>query len=88
MGSERILDKLLSVFDLTICNAIGLPESVSTRVMFLYDREGGHKKFLVTNNGMPKDLIDQVTSWLEKNVNVHNITSILKNNKLDADALQ
>jgi len=88
MGSERILDKLLSVFDLTICNAIGLPESVSTRVMFLYDREGDHKKFIVTNNGMPKDLIDQVTSWLEKNVNVHNITSILKKNKLDADALQ
>jgi hypothetical protein len=88
MGSERILDKLLSVFDLTICKAIGLPESVSTRVMFLYDREGGHKKFLVTNNGMPKDLIDQVTSWLEKNVNVHYITSILKKNKLDADALQ
>jgi len=88
MGSERILDKLLSVFDLTICKALGLPESVSTRVMFLYDREGGHKKLIVTNNGMPEDLIYQVTSWLEKNVNVHNITSILKKNKLDADALQ
>jgi hypothetical protein len=40
MGSKRFLDKLLSVFDLTICKALGLPESVSTRVMFLYDRVG------------------------------------------------
>jgi hypothetical protein len=87
MGSERFLDKLLSVFDLTICKAIELPESVSTRVIFLYDREGDHKKFLVTNNGLPKDLIERVTSWLEKNVDVHNINSILKKNKLDADAL-
>ena len=88
MGSERILDKFLSVFDLTICKAIGLPESVSTRVIFLYDREGDNKKFIVTNSGMAKDLIDQVTSWLEKKFNVQNITSILKRNKLDADALQ
>jgi hypothetical protein len=87
MGSERFLDRLLSVFDLTICNALGLPESVSTRVMFLYDREGGHKKFLVSNNGLPKDLVDQVTSWLEKNIDVHNISSILKENKIDADDL-
>ena len=87
MGSERFLDKLLSVFDLTICKAIELPESVSTRVIFLYDRQGDHKKFIVTNNGMPKDLIEQVTSWLEKNVDVHNINFILKKNKLDADAL-
>jgi hypothetical protein len=86
MGSERFLDKLLSVFDLTICDALGLPESVSTRVMFLYDRGGGHKEFLVSNNGLPKDLVDQVTSWLEKNIDVHNIT-ILKENKLDADNL-
>jgi hypothetical protein len=86
MGSERFLDQLLSVFDLTICKALGLPESVSTRVMFLYDRKGGHKKFLVSNNGLPKDLVDQVTSWLEKNIDVHNIT-ILKENKLDADNL-
>jgi hypothetical protein len=87
MGSERFLDKLLSVFDLTICKALELPESVSTRVMFLYDREGGHKEFLVSNNGLPKDLVDQVTSWLEKNIDAHNITSILKANKLDADDL-
>ena len=88
MGSERCVDKLLSVFDLTICKTLKLPESVSTRVIFLYDREQGHKKFIVKNNGLPKDLIDQVTSWLEKNVDVHNITSILKKNKLEADTLQ
>ena len=88
MGSERYVEKLLSVFDLTICKALSLTESVSTRVMFLYDREGGHKRFIVANNGLPKDLNDQVTLWLEKNVGVHNISFILKKNKLEADNLQ
>ena len=88
MGSERYVEKLLSVFDLTICKALKFPESVSTRVMFLYDREGGHKRFIVANHGMPKDLNNQVTLWLEKNVGVHNISFILKKNKLEADNLQ
>ncbi len=77
MGSERFLDQLLSVFDLTICKALELPESVSTRVMFQYEGEGGHKEVLVSNNGLPKDLVDQVTSWLEKNMDIPNITLIL-----------
>ena len=49
---------------------------------------GGHKRFIVANHGMPKDLNNQVTLWIEKNVGVHNITSIMKNNKLEADNLQ
>ena len=77
MGSERFLDQLLSVFDLTICKALEVPESESTRVMFRYEGEGGHKEVLVSNNGLPKDLVDQVTTWLEKNMDVPNITLIL-----------
>ncbi len=77
MGSERFLDQLLSVFDLTICKALELSESVSTRVMFRYESEGGHKEVLVSNNGLPKDLVDQVTLWLEKNMDIPNITLIL-----------
>ncbi len=77
MGSERFLDQLLSVFDLTICKALDLPESESTRVMFRCEGEGGHKEVLVSNSGLPKDLVDQVTSWLEKNMDIPNITLIL-----------
>ena len=88
MGSERLVDDLLSVFDLTICEALGLPESVSTRVMFLYNKERGLKKFLILNNEMPKDLVDKLSTWLEKNIDVHYIASSLKSNELDADDLQ
>jgi hypothetical protein len=90
MGNERFLDKLLSVFDLTICKASELPESESTRVMFRYDSEEGQEEFLVSNNGLPKDLVDQVTSWLEKNMDIHNITLILtpkREHKLNVDNL-
>lgn len=77
MHRERFLDQLLSVFDLTICKTPELPANASTRVMFQYDQDGVYQKFLVANNGLPKDLVDQVTSWLEKKTDLRNCTLIL-----------
>lgn len=77
MQKERFLDQLLSVFDLTICKASNLPESVTNQVIFKYNQDGDTQKFIVSNNGLPKDLGDQVTSWLEKNMDLRNYTLIL-----------
>ena len=45
MAKQRYVDKLLAVFDLNACQALGLPDGVSMQVMFLYDRETDVKEF-------------------------------------------
>ena len=85
MGSKRHVNKLLSVFDLKIWEALGLPENVSCRVMFIYDKKQNLKKFNVLKNGMPKEIHRKLTLWLEQNIRVDDVAFGLKSNELNAD---
>ena len=87
MASKRHYDSLSSVFDLTIREALGLPESVSIRIMLTYDRERNERKFVILNAEIPKDMQDRLISWLEENVETDHIAYGLKSNELDADRL-
>ena len=87
MVSKRHYDSLSSVFDLTIREALGLPESVSIRIMLTYDRERNERKFVILNAEIPKDMQDRLISWLEENVETDHIAYGLKSNELDADRL-
>jgi hypothetical protein len=85
MASKRHYDSLSSVFDLTIREALGLPESVSIRVMLKYDRARNERKFVILNAEIPKEMQDRLISWLEENVETDHIAYGLKSNELDAD---
>jgi hypothetical protein len=85
MGSKRHVNKLLSVFDLTIWEALGLSENVSCRVMFIYDKKQKLKRFNVLKNGMPKEIHRKLTLWLEQNISVDDVAFGLKSNELNAD---
>ena len=87
MENRRYYDSLFSVFDLTIREALDLPNSVSIRVMFMYEREENERKFVILNTEIQKDMHDRLSLWLEENIDVDDIAYGLKSNQLDADNL-
>lgn len=87
MSKIRHVDKLLSVFDLTICEALSLTETISIRVMFIYDRVEKVRKFVILNDEIRKQTSDKVTLWLEENVDAYHVAYGLESNQLDADNL-
>ena len=86
MVNKRHYDSLSSVFDLNIHEALGLPESVSIRVMLTYDRERNERKFVILNAEIPKEMQDRLISWLEENVETDDVAYGLRSNILDADS--
>ena len=87
MSKRRHVDKLLSVFDLTICEALSLTETISIRVMFIYDREEKVRKFVILNDKIRKQISDKITLWLEENVDAYHVAHGLESNQLDGDNL-
>ena len=88
MERERSVDKLLSVFDLTIGRAQGLAESLKTRVIFEYDRKSNKKgEFRLLDHDISDALSQQIRAWLEENVDLYDMVSGLRSNEMDADLL-
>lgn len=85
MAKQRYVDKLLAVFDLNTCQAFGVPEGVSTQVMFLYDRETDVKEFSLLDSEMTKDMNRRITSWLNDNIGVDEVVHYLSTKQLSAD---
>ena len=88
MGTRRNVDNLVSVFDLTVGKALDLRESVSRRVIFIYDRKRNVKRFIIIGNEIPDDLERKLTSWLGENIQVDDIAFGLRGNRLDADSFK
>jgi hypothetical protein len=78
MAKERHVDKLMSVFSIMIGKDLGLPENVSTQVVFVYNRKENVRKFNLIDKEMNEDMTRRITSWLEKNVDVHDVIHGLK----------
>jgi hypothetical protein len=78
MPEERYVDKLMSVFSFTAGKHLGLPENVSTQVMFVYNRKTNTKKFNLIDEEMSEDVNRKITAWLEKNVDVQDVLHGLK----------
>ena len=85
MEENRDVDRMLAVFDLTMCKALNLQEDLSTRVMLVYDRERNVKEYTLLGNRLPEGVAHKVTRWLEENVGVHDIAYCLVANRLNAD---
>jgi hypothetical protein len=84
MAKQRYVDKLMAVFDLNTRQASGLPECVSTQVMFLYDRETDVKEFSLLDSEMTKDMNSRITSWLNENIGVDEVVHYLSTKQLGA----
>jgi len=78
MAKERHVDKLMSVFSIMIGKDLGLPENVSTQVVFVYNRKANVKEFNLIDKEMNEDMTRRITSWLEKNVDVQDVIHGLK----------
>ena len=85
MEREREVVNLLSIFNLTICKALGLPESVSARVMLLYDKRENAREFRVLSNGLSKDVSSKIKLWLEDNIDINDVNCSINENEIDAD---
>lgn len=82
---HRHVEKLLSVFHLTIRHSLRLPREVRTGVLFLYDGQDGSKDFRLLDPGIGPEMRRRITAWLHEHVGPQDFSERLRLNRLDAD---
>ena len=87
MTTERMVDRLDSVFDLRIHKALNLSESVSTRVMLTYSKRENRKQFKVLSSKTPEEMKRKITSWLDTHIDVDDLVCHLGSKEIDMDTL-
>ena len=87
MTTERIVDRLDSVFDLRIHKALNLSESVSTRVMLTYSKTENRTKFMVLSAKTTEEMKRKITSWLDTHIEVDDLAGRLGSKEIDMDTL-
>jgi hypothetical protein len=87
MTTERIVDRLDSVFDLRIHKALNLSESVSTRVMLTYSKAENRTKYKVLSAKTPEEMKRIITSWLDTHIDVNDLIRHLGSKEIDMDTL-
>ena len=65
MGTPRVVDVLLSIFDMHITEGANRRELASTRVLFTFDRKMGAKEFTLLNADIPSDVHGRIKEWLD-----------------------
>ena len=85
MTTERIVDRLDSVFDLRIHRALNLSESVSTRVMLTYSKTENRTKFMVLSAKTTEEMKRKITSWLDTHIEVDDLAGRLGSKEIDMD---
>jgi len=87
MASERMVNRLDSVFDLRIRKALNLSESVSTRVMFTYSRPDNRKTFKVLSTQITEEMKRKITKWLDDHIHVDDLMCRPGSEEIDMDTL-
>jgi hypothetical protein len=87
MTTERIAERLDSVFDLRIHKALNLSESVSTRVMLTYSKTENRKNFKVISSKTTEEIKRKIASWLDAHVDVDDLAGRLGSKEIDMDTL-
>jgi hypothetical protein len=87
MTTERIVDRLDSVFDLRIHKALNLSESVSTRVMLTYSKKEKRTTFKVLSAKTTEEMKRRITSWLDNYIEIDDLVCRLGSNEIDMDTL-
>ena len=87
MTTERMVDRLDSVFDLRIHKALNLPERVSTRVMLTYRKKENRTTFMVLSAEATEEMKTKITSWLDTHIDVNDLICHLGSKEIDMDTL-
>ena len=87
MTTERIVDRLNSVFDLRIHKALNLSESVSTRVMLTYRKPENRTTFKVLSTKTTEEMKRRITKWLDDHIHVDDLVCRLGSEEIDMDTL-
>ena len=85
MATQRHIEKLSTIFDLKIGRALCLDDSISTRVMLIYDRNKNQKEFKVLGKGTTIEMNGLITSWLEENMDINDIIIHLNQDEINID---
>jgi hypothetical protein len=85
MTTERIVDKLDSVFDLRIHKALDLSGSVSTRAMLTYSKPERRTTFKVLSAKTTEEMKRKITSWLDAHIEVDDLMGRLGSKEIDMD---
>jgi hypothetical protein len=83
MGTNRDVEKLVSVFDLNVSKNLDMPKGATARVLFVYDKRTNTKKFVILKTDMPRNRVSSIIPWLESNIDVDHVAFGLKSNRLD-----
>jgi len=83
MGTNRNVEKLVSVFDLNVSKTLDMPKGATARVLFVYDKKTNTKRFAIVKTDMPHNRVSGIISWLENNIDVDHLAFGLKSNRLD-----
>ncbi len=87
MPTERIVDRLDSVFDLRIHKALNLSERVSVRIMLTYSKKDNSKRFKVLNPKTTEEMEQRITSWLDRHIDIEDLLDGLGSSEIDMDSL-
>ena len=85
MTTERIVERLDSVFDLRIHKALNLSESVSTRVMLTYSKPERRTTFKVLSAKTTEEVNHKITSWLDAHIDIEDLMCRLGSQEIDMD---
>jgi len=88
MATERIVDRMDSVFDLRIHKALNLKESVSARVLLTYSRKGNRKAFKIFDAKTTEEMKHKIASWLEAHIDVNDLAGRLGADEIDMDTFR
>jgi hypothetical protein len=83
MGTNRDVEKLVSVFDLNVSKNLDMPKGATARVLFIYDKRTNTKKFVILKTDLPRSRVSGIIPWLESNIDVDHVAFGLKSNRLD-----
>jgi hypothetical protein len=87
MASERIVDRLDSVFDIRIRKALNLSESVSTRVRLTYSKPENKTTFKVLSTKTTEEMKRRIGTWLDDHIHVEDLVFRLGSEEIDMDTL-
>lgn len=77
MEKRTGVDRLFSVFHLTDSHVFASSEGVSTRVVFIFDRQQNKREFKLLNKKIPEELAVKIRSWLMEHVDIDEIPHAL-----------
>jgi hypothetical protein len=87
MASERIVDRLDSVFDIRIRKALNLSESVSTRVRLTYSKPENRTTFKVLSTKATEEMKRRIGTWLDDHIHLEDLMCCLGSEEIDMDTL-